>query len=204
MYRDNSSNNEREERLTCQDCRSSNSNSDSDSDSGSDSPGRREKSCFHPEEVGFCYPFLEVRDGAGDGEIVNWENITYYRTVRLYIDAVKKVSQTEDSRVVRRNLNKYFRGAVQAWYTEQLTRDEKLDMKSGRRLVKWENALLRKFRKTQCAVRDGRYYWQSGLDRRQQSSHYGSRQQPRQSSGHVPYRSSSYHQQDKQPYLERK
>lgn len=76
--------------------------------------------------------------------------------MRLYIDAVKKVSQTKDSGVVRRNLNKYFRGAVPAWYTKQLTRDKKLDMKSGRGLVKWENALLRKFRKTQCAVRDGR------------------------------------------------
>ena len=110
----------------------------------------RDKRKFSPEEIGYFNPYLDEKE-YGAGDVVSKGNKIYYRSVHLFIDAFKYATLDLSSELVRRNLHKCLQGGAATWFIHLLTDDERMELRGGRGVERWEKKLFQKF-KTRSTV----------------------------------------------------
>lgn len=115
---------------------------------------------FRSEEIDFFNSHLKTREANSD-DIIELSDKIYYRSVHLFIDALKNVDNFKVFELVRRNLNKCLKDISQKWYIAQLIDVKREYVRKESEIERWEMLLLRCFKKTQSfalkALEEKRY-----------------------------------------------
>lgn len=122
---------------------------------------------FRPQEIGYFYPDLPEKEGAGD--VVTIHNDVFMRDVHIFIDRARDNAATRGERTVVKHLSLCFRGAALTWYTSAVSEVEKRGIRTGP-LSDLTDMLQKQFQPPKSTalnhLRDSRYSLQDAARRR--------------------------------------
>ena len=80
---------------------------------------------FNSDNVGYFDPFYESKLLDTAPAIEHTGKSTFFRDIHVFIDRVKDVARAKGDELLRQNLQICLRGTALAWYTTELTENDK-------------------------------------------------------------------------------
>ena len=80
---------------------------------------------FNPDDVGYFDPFYESKSVDTAPAIEHTGKSTFFRDIHVFIDRVKDVVRAKGDTLLRQNLQICLRGTALAWFTTELTENDK-------------------------------------------------------------------------------
>lgn len=80
---------------------------------------------FNPDDVGFFDPFYESKSVDTASAIEHSGKSTFFRDIHVFVDRVKDVARAKGDVLLRQNLQICLRGTALAWFTTELTENDK-------------------------------------------------------------------------------
>ena len=80
---------------------------------------------FNPDDVGYFDPFYESKSADTAPAIEHTGKSTFFRDIHVFIDRVKDVVRAKGDTLLRQNLQICLRGTALAWFTTELTENNK-------------------------------------------------------------------------------
>ena len=80
---------------------------------------------FNPDDVGYFDPFYEGKSADTASAIEHSGKSTFFRDIHVFVDRVKDVARAKGDVLLRQNLQICLRGTALAWFTTELTENDK-------------------------------------------------------------------------------
>ena len=80
---------------------------------------------FNSDDVGYFDPFYESKSVDTGAAIEHTGKSTFFRDIHVFIDRIKDVARAKGEELLRQNLQICLRGTALAWYTTELTENDK-------------------------------------------------------------------------------
>lgn len=99
---------------------------------------------FNSDDVGYFDPFYEGKSLDTAPAIEHTGKSTFFRDIHVFIDRVKDVARAKGEELLRQNLQICLRGGALAWYTTELTENDKRLVGYG--IEEWYRLLLARWK----------------------------------------------------------
>lgn len=99
---------------------------------------------FNSDDVGYFDPFYEGKSLDTASAIEHTGKSTFFRDIHVFIDRVKDVARAKGEELLRQNLQICLRGSALAWYTTELTENDKRLVAYG--IEEWYRLLLARWK----------------------------------------------------------
>lgn len=99
---------------------------------------------FNSDDVGYFDPFYEGKSVDTAPAIEHTGKSTFFRDIHVFIDRVKDVARAKGEELLRQNLQICLRGSALAWYTTELTENDKRLVAYG--IEEWYRLLLARWK----------------------------------------------------------
>ena len=87
-----------------------------------------------------------------DDDYVIVTNKIYYRSVWLFMNAIKTIVISKKNRLVRTHLHRCLQDDAQTWYIDEIDDLQRFDLKRNQKLQNWEKSLIRRFKMSESKI----------------------------------------------------
>ena len=101
---------------------------------------------WYAADLGFFDPGYEGKTVATGDPMEHAGKDTIFRDVHLFMERIRDIAAVKRDEVVRQNLSMCLKGVALAWYTSELTMDQKQLLKLGQGIEQWEQKLVARFK----------------------------------------------------------